>query len=301
MAGTGIGNMVQATPAIQAISTLFDETDILLGLNFPESIKLFTGIPGVNKVYDMHTEFFLRRINLPSYDKLIVLKHEPYMPGYRINYYGKQKNFLPISFSELGIKNDVMMNMEAAYQLGYDGPVPKAYVHAEKTFPDNHYDFIFIPGCAVDKNGFYKRKKWHGWVKLADLLKDDMIAIVGTKEDLPPPFEIQKKTNIHDYRALLPIQESINLINSCRNIITIDNGLAHCAAALGKKVFVIFGATNLTKCLPWGDEIFVIKKNKLNCSPCLQGMYVGTPPVCKDHKCMDISSERLYDLIQKYR
>ncbi|GAJ19562.1 unnamed protein product, partial [marine sediment metagenome] len=77
------------------------------------------------------------------------------------------------------------------------------------------------------------------------------------------------------------------LINSSENIICIDNGPAHIAAALDKKVLVLFGPTIVRKCLPWGDHVSVLRRHA-DCSPCQETRKFIT---CNNNICMDIESK----------
>lgn len=295
MAGTGIGNMVQATPAIQAISTIYS-TDLVLSLNYRESICLFRSLPGPKKIFSLYEDYYLKKIKLSDYDKLICLKHEPFVEKYRVNYYKKQPNFFPIQYSQTGSKNDVELNMEAAQALGYNGEIPKPYVYAEKSDLDLNYKYVFCPGCSSEHVFYhFKNKKWSRWHELAKMLAPEKIAIIGTLYDFPPHKEIRELENVHDYRGFLTIQQSVNLINSSENIIAIDNGLAQIAAALDKKVFVLFGPTIIRKCLPWGDNVFVIKK-EISCSPCQE---TRAFIACNNNVCMDIDPKAVYDMIKQ--
>lgn len=291
MAGTGIGNMIQATPAIKAISTMYD-TDLLLALNYRESISLFKDLPGPKKIFSLYEDYYLREIDLSKYDKLICLKHEPFVTDYRLDYYKKQPNFSTIEYSRIGKKNDLLINMEAAQALGYNLELPDTYVHAEKS--DLKYNYVFCPGCSGEPSHF-KNKKWKGWYELANMLFPEKIAIIGTLQDYPPTSEIKNLDNIHDYRGFLTLQESVNLINSSENIISIDNGLAHVAAALNKKVFILFGPTSVRKCIPWGDNVFVINK-QISCSPC-QGTNVFL--ICNTPVCMNIDPNIVNEVLKK--
>ena len=293
MAGTGIGNMIQATPAIQAISTIY-ETDLLLALNYKDSICLFSGILGVHKKFSLYADYYLKNIDLSKYDKLICLKHEPFVEKYRLNYYKQQKNFFPIKYNLVGSKNDVELNMEAAHALGYKGDIPLPYVYAESS--KLSYKYVFCPGCSIEPPfAHFKTKKYSGWTGLAKLLAPEKIAIVGNLFDHPPTAEIRELDNIHDYRGYLTIQESINLIKASENIIAIDNGLAHAAAALDKNVFVLFGPTIIKKCLPWGDNVFVINK-PISCSPCQNTRSFIT---CNNNVCMNLDPKIIYEVIQQ--
>ncbi|GAJ19747.1 unnamed protein product, partial [marine sediment metagenome] len=75
------------------------------------------------------------------------------------------------------------------------------------------YKYVFCPGCSSEHVFYhFKNKKWKGWKELAERLAPEKIAILGTPFDFPPNKDIRGLANVHDYRGLLTIQESVNLI-----------------------------------------------------------------------------------------
>ena len=56
------------------------------------------------------------------------------------------------------------------------------------------------------------------------------------------------------------LYETLALINSCSLFIAHDGGPAHCAAALDKPTFVLFGVTDPELVKPCGKKVIVIQK-----------------------------------------
>ncbi len=65
------------------------------------------------------------------------------------------------------------------------------------------------------------------------------------------------------------LPESVALLNQCQEVLTHDTGLMHIAAALGKKVFSIWGSTvPALGMTPYGCPSVIIEHPTLDCRPC---------------------------------
>ena len=104
-------------------------------------------------------------------------------------------------------------------------------------------------------------KRWLGWPTLTPLLDD--VAVVGTREITDPK---KRFPNATDYRGKLSLMETGGLIHNAEIFIGNEGGIAHYAAALGIKTYIIFGCTDPVKCMPPRNAI-AISKN-LGCQPC---------------------------------
>lgn len=93
-------------------------------------------------------------------------------------------------------------------------------------------------------------------------------------------------------QGLADLNEYMDWIHSCRNIITCDSLGFHLALALKKKTVVIYGPTNSNETFLYGRGIS-LKPEGFPCVPCLK-------PVCgNDRFCLDsISPDRVFRAAQ---
>lgn len=85
----------------------------------------------------------------------------------------------------------------------------------------------------------------------------------------------------------------VEVIKGARFMVCNDSGPMHIAAALGIRVFAIFGPTNPVRTGPYGNN-HVIFRRELFCSPCYK-------KTCKTHKCLDmIDAMEVADTINKF-
>jgi hypothetical protein len=101
-------------------------------------------------------------------------------------------------------------------------------------------------------------KRWPYWVDLSRRFKS--VAVVGTEKS--PKFP----SHVMDWRGKLSILETGHIINRCKVFAGNEGGLVHYAAALGKKVVVVYGGTDQEKNLP-PNPVVVVSKG-LPCQPC---------------------------------
>lgn len=112
---------------------------------------------------------------------------------------------------------------------------------------------LFIPGAAHN----YKCWKSENFAKLADILNSTTglkIAATGTKQEKDIIQDIQRhsKTDIIDFSGRTDISQLTALIDNAKLIVSNDTGPGHIAAALGKKLVMVFGRTNPRRVGPYG-------------------------------------------------
>jgi len=129
-----------------------------------------------------------------------------------------------------------------------------------------------------------KSKEWPG-EKFADLgrrIKNELhLPLIFVSE---PGREKELKEKIISLSPELPylithtLDELVALINHCHLFIGNDAGPTHIAAALGKKIVVIFGSSDHRRWHPWGVKYSLIR-HPLPCSPCPGKRCSEDPPL----------------------
>ena len=91
------------------------------------------------------------------------------------------------------------------------------------------------------------------------------------------------------------LYEVISIIEGSEIVLAVDGGMAHLAAALGKKLITIFGPTNPFNVSPVGTEGIIIT-NPIECSPCYETKnYISCP---YNRKCLnEIDKSLLIELM----
>lgn len=173
-------------------------------------------------------------------------------------------------------------NMTAARKLGFKGKQPKPKIYGVKS--EVNSSVVIAPGCRPENQ--WRKKKYPYWKKLCKKLSEDNeLAFLGTKSESQSWMKELGK----DLCGQLRLSESINYVAGCRAVIAIDNGIAHIAAALGKKTVVLWGPTILTKNKPVGSNVKIVKQD-INCQPCQLTPLWNR---CDNYKCMQIDPEQV--------
>jgi len=310
--GSGLGNIIQATPTISAVKSLGYSVDVSIWSSMKDAHKVIEGWNLIDNIYFKHfpnlkdlIKFHKNRkwnfllfnndyyfeiekyTNMSQYDKIVPTAH------CAIHLYKKirhDKRLIKHKFSLPSSKSDVLINLEVTEKLRYSfrNP-PLTYCSYDENFKVSSYDYTFAMGCNPDPK--WNRKKWPHFKKLAELLNPKNIAVVGIEGE---GIDKTWSSNVTDYTGRLNIRQTATLIKNCKKIICNDNGIAHMAGALETKTFVLFGGTDLNKNKPMGN-VQIISKN-LECQPC---QFSGNWNKCFNWRCMnELSAEEVYNKIK---
>lgn len=144
-----------------------------------------------------------------------------------------------------------------------------------------HSGIVLAPGAK-----YGSAKCWTGFSELARRLSDrgEKISVIGARGEqfaAPPGVEnLVGKTSL---------AEALEIVSNARVVVSNDSGIAHVAAALGKRTIVIFGPTDPSCTAPRGAEIV---RGIAACAPC------GLRQCPIDHRCMEsISAEEVLKLV----
>lgn len=251
--GGGIGNIVQATPAIKAIAEEGHSIDLNLYCNSSNEIKGLFELPVVSNVY-MNAESLNR-----NYDYQL---NGPFTPGKK---YAKIVIRPRISYAKHRPEAEVYYDL--AKQIGVKKVMGDAEVNVGEHgwIPDPESVAIY-PGSKPN----WAMKRWDKYDELA--CKFNRVMLVGSREDINShgnptwitrPFKWPKNCQ----KIIGPIQNVAYTISKCKMFIGNDGGLAHVAAATGIPTFVLFGPSSDKKNKPYSKNAHVIAI-KLPCRPC---------------------------------
>ncbi len=138
--------------------------------------------------------------------------------------------------------------------------------------------------------------------KISEQIPNDIILIGSPKEKLfvDAVFEkLNNKNNITNLAGKTNMPQLIDILSSCKAILTTDSGPAHVSNALLKNTIVLFGAGNEKNTSPYNKRFCkVIRLGALPCEPCVKNKCNLYPePKCLLQLDEDIIVEELKRVI----
>jgi ADP-heptose:LPS heptosyltransferase len=292
--GGGIGNIVQATPAIKLIASAGHIVDLRLFCNSTKDVKDIFKIPSVRKIF-----IRLEDQNAEKYD---VQLNGPFTPGKKF----PAKRHLKTRTNYAQHKEEAKVYADLADQIGIKWrQMPAIEINPGKHGPEpKHEDTVAIyPGSKPD----WAMKRWDKYDQLASKFKH--VTLVGTPSDIDShgnPAWIKKPwkwpSNVSRFHGTL--KEAAHYISKCKIFVGNDGGLAHVAGGCGIPTFVLFGPTSVIKNKPFGPNAHAVAIS-LKCRPCQfkkgKQYFRERGNDCPFHmKCMkDMSVDFVYNEIAK--
>tara|TARA_Y100000034_G_scaffold86053_1_gene103153 strand:- start:262 stop:1173 length:912 start_codon:yes stop_codon:yes gene_type:complete len=288
--GGGIGNIVQATPAIQAIASEKWTVDLKLECNSSRDVFEIFKLSCIRDIVKKVTE---------SYDYQL---NGPFTSGQR----HKCKVFIRPSLYYAQHIPEARIYFSMAVQMGITAKLPNAKIVVPKSGYNPPKGSIAIyPGSKHN----WAMKRWDKYDKLAEKFKH--VVIVGTKGDIEShghptwiknPWKWPK--NVEFYHGTLA--EQAYTISQCDMFIGNDGGLSHVAAATGIPTFILFGPSSNIKNKPFTKKSWAISID-LPCRPCQftkgtdgKQVFDGGKSTCPlSMKCMsDMSVDYVFNKIK---
>ena len=251
----GIGNMIQATPAIKAANMAGHVVDVFIQSKGVEGLRELFKISSINKIY-------INEAPKDTYDFLL--------KGFFLN------SPLPIKFNRKieSRKRFSIHSPEALYyydlveqlDIKITTPNPEVNIGKNGASPKNRNTVAIYPGSKPN----WAMKRWDKYDKLAE--KFEHVVLVGKFEDINShgnPTWIKKAWNWPKNTEVYfgSLVNTASVISKCKMFIGNDGGLAHIAAATGVPTFVIFGPSSVLKNKPYCDNAHAIYLG-LECQPC---------------------------------
>lgn len=291
-----LGDIVMASPAINAIKNIFPEYELwcYARREYASLLKRLDKIDGIitfekktvfseiyNKLSEIKEYKFKKAVVLPnSWTSAILpfLANIPERYGYNIR--GRK-----IFFSHpIDLPDNIFDQHHVYYYLGlvkgikkgnYDD-IPKLKVSdyevqlfKEKYGLINKKLCCFVPGAAYGPaKCWFKERYIELGIKLVD--RGFFIILVGGKDDERICEEIKTgiKSNVLNLAGKTKIEELPIILKSCNFTVSNDSGPMHVSSAVGTPVIGIFGSTNPKTTYPFGYRDYVLHR-ELECSYCL--------------------------------
>lgn len=132
-----------------------------------------------------------------------------------------------------------------------------------------------------------RAKRWpaENFACVADMLLDEAdvnVVLVGSNEERDVADRVFELSNFKpvNLAGRTDLAEAVATLAAVDLLISNDMGLAHVAPAVGTDTIVIFGPTNPETTRPFSDRSLVIRRDDVDCSPCM----LRDCPI--DHRCM---------------
>ncbi|MBI2798833.1 MAG: glycosyltransferase family 9 protein [Gammaproteobacteria bacterium] len=330
--GSGMGNMLMATPMMQIFSMGGFQVDLCLQGETPGAEKLFLNWPYVRRVSAQPDDFSANRYQYYIYGVEVAA------PPIRFKNGDDAIVLHPMwDYQEYGLYSEIEMYSNLARCILPDlAPVTQTGCsHSGRVFPE-----ISAKTCVIAPGGqrHLSIRKWTGYGRLAEHFDD--VAIVGVPADMDlsnrvifPPWvkrafgarinyqgkwwrvakhfaERHDETmafpvHAKDYVGRLSLDDTAALIAQAGCVIGNDCGLTHLAIALGKPTFVLVGPSSTRKVFPTFLKNCVVITKHYGCQPCQEKPELGVwrlnmgQSFCPYHiRCMnDISVDEVLSAV----
>ena len=160
-------------------------------------------------------------------------------------------------------KHEVEYQMENAYELGYEGPIPDMSFYPVDPVHLDVGDVYLGVGYKKDANNFWSQKHWgnENFIKLSKAILEEFegncILSTGDILDWKMSIEpIKKAVNHHLFIGdITTLDEAFEMIAACSLYVGNDTGMMHVAASMGIPCISVFCIKNsYVKNRPWGVD-----------------------------------------------
>ncbi len=278
---SGIGNLIVATPALQALASMdpSGKIDVCLAAKWKDS-----RVPAIRNILE-NCPFVENIVSYPGPMKeyasyFIPLQCEQSDAGHYIQQRTQLSRTRWPGNNWPSTKNhEIDANMRFVRALGYAGPTPPMCVpKAEGPILDLPRPVIGICNSAF-KSNIWAKKHWPHFSLLAEMLKrwygGSVVGVGG-------PGELDDVRLDADFCGKLSFTGTAKAISQLDLFISTDTGCMHAADALGVPTLAIFGPTLTSKNRPVSPRSRVVRA-KLCCAPC---QYTDAFYTCTVFLCM---------------
>jgi ADP-heptose:LPS heptosyltransferase len=323
----GLGDMIMATSAIEALRRLYPQAKICLLTN-PRSVDIIRGSSYINEIFvleglrnifiiikrlrDYHFDMLINLCRLYSFKGAIKMFLLFWAIGgkYWVGrdtagrgffYHLKVPEKLSDKKHEVEYKVDIIgalggevkdINLKVEYDEGDENFV-NAFLNREGITKD---DILVGINCST----FRPSRNWglESYAKLADYIVKRLrvkIIFLGIAKDKNLLLKIKKmmKQKPLDFVGAFSVRQLTIFLKRCRLLISPDSGMIHIASALEVPMVVLFGPGEYERYKPWGnEEKTIIIRKEVECSPCFK-------KICHNKKCMKlITPEEVFGAVE---
>jgi ADP-heptose:LPS heptosyltransferase len=288
----GIGNLLMLSPALQALSQLYDNSKIDVVVpsewnDYRKSIvlEILNEWGLVNKaILFPEQKFYPQR-----YKQLFITSHNESSQAFSL-FKQKGNSFTPASWLSDSM-HEVEYYMNEVRKLGFEGatpPVTVPLIKKQLKLKGKRPKIAIYNGAArLGKMHRWERKTWDKFDNLAEQLhnyyKVDIIYLGGNSEIEEGKRLAATYPFVFNYAGKLSFLESVKVLSQCKLLVSTDSALMHVAEAVNVPVVALFGATLASKNRPYSYDKYRIVRGKCRFAPC---QYTNMFVTCNDYTCM---------------
>ncbi|HET7119443.1 MAG TPA: glycosyltransferase family 9 protein, partial [Hanamia sp.] len=318
---SSIGDIVLTTPVIRCLRKKYPDAAIHY-LTKKKFADILRSNPYLDKVIllDDNLKNTIEEIEREKYDHIIDLHHNlrtlriknsireiPFHSFHKLNikkwiYTNFKINLMPhkhivdrymATVEKLGVVND---------GLGLDYFIPENEQIKKDDIPFSHSQ-----GYVAIAIGAAHNTKKLPVEKLKDLVEKIKypIILLGGKEDFMNGEKIAESDTVKIYNACgkFSLNESADIVQNAKLVISHDTGLMHIAAAFKKNILSVWGNTVPSfGMVPYQTMCEIFQVNKLWCRPCSKTGFDKCPLghfKCMKNQSMDAIAEKTHSLVKK--
>lgn len=317
---SSLGDLFHALPTVRALKNGLDaDIDWVVADTYADLVRCFDDVDNVisfpRKKFWSHARDFLRNLRAKKYDYIIDL--QGLLKSALITRLARGRKRLGPSFHREGSKyfysaivgdlNKERHAVDECFDVARYLAIPEPdATEFPVTFPKIELDAP-RPRVALLPCSRWETKNWPAdkFIETGRALAAEgaHIFLLGAPEDRATcrDIEIGIARNVHNLCAKTRLPALGSTLQEMDLVITVDSGPMHMAAAVGRPVLAVFGATEPQRTGPFGPHT-IIKHGRLLCQPCLS-RECKRPK--KDIACLkELGSERVIaaalDILRKH-
>lgn len=320
----GLGDMVMATPAFEALRGLYPEAKICLLTN-SRSADIVQGSPYLDEIFILggtrNAFSVLKKLRSRHFDTVINLYRLHSLKGvikmfllfFTIGgkfWVGRDTDgrglfyHLRVPETKRESRHEVECKLDIIRELG--AVIDKVNFRVEYDKSEESFIRDFLNKKGVEENDvlvgincstFRPSRNWRtdSYARLADMLISELnvtVAFLGLETDKDIFMEIKKRMEKEplDFIGTFSVRQMAAFLKQCSLLISPDSGPVHVANALGLPMVVLFGPGEYDRYRPYAnrEKVREIKKS-VDCAPCFKKN-------CDNQICMDqISSQEVFE------
>jgi ADP-heptose:LPS heptosyltransferase len=276
---SGVGNIVLATPLLQALDELDYEVHVCLDADYAQTADLLQPWSVVHTVHRGGLAALLRTLRAaPSgalqWDAIVPAAPPFYWPRFARAFdgpmarIGGRTRVLSRPPDRLFAADEQAFYLAFARALGYaESAQPVPYLPIGPRESETRVGartVVLAPGC---KTGIMAAKRWPFFEQLAERFDD--VVVVGTSDDLRQfnGAPMRFPPHVRSFVDCLTLRETAELMAGAAIVVGNDCGLSHVAAACGVATLMLFGPTD-HYCLGQLPPNATVLRAGLPCEPC---------------------------------
>ncbi|MGH9873564.1 MAG: glycosyltransferase family 9 protein [Pyrinomonadaceae bacterium] len=278
-----LGDTILATPLYRALRASYPKAHFTVLSQLPnhpvlEGFGVFDSIENYNLEVDLSAfdlvvlpvlcgdsevrRHFASHPNVISADRLYAVRRESFSNKWN----GLYSNVL-------FYKHQVELNMELAYEAGYEGPDIAPYCPQGNSaqFEGQRGKVGLFINTPTNEFQAMANRQWplKNWQELISRIPGSQIVLIGGRTDRPNVERLAQETNL-PFVVTETFAEFTGLCRVLKLLVTTDGGAMHAAATSGVSIISLHGTSSPILLHPWiypvGKCIAVLSPN--TCGPC---------------------------------